>query len=98
MADLSVAQAAGSSRRQVGQVADAACPHVIAVWIGRPHDGAEVGISDCEGIGKSTMVRDILAYHVVYGHGTQFDGPFVIETLVPSQVYLRPAMTRSGQP
>ena len=32
------------------QVADAACPHIIAIRVGRPHDGAEVGVPDREGI------------------------------------------------
>src|SRR5262245_47740458 len=88
----------GAPGAQGVDVADASCPQIIAIRVGRPHDGAEVGISNGEGIGESAMVRNIFARHVGHGNGTLYDRPLVIVTLVPGTVDRAPVMSSSGQP
>src|SRR5262249_54144454 len=68
---------------QVAQVTDAARPQIVAIRVGRPHDRAEVGVPDREGIRQSAVVRDIVPCHVVHSDRTLMGRPVVILTLVP---------------
>jgi hypothetical protein len=91
------AEAVGAPAAQVVHVADAARPQVHAIRIGRPHDGAEVGVPDGEGIRQSIVIGEVIARHVRHGHRTLLDRPVVILTLIPGGMGARPTMIRSGK-
>src|SRR5258706_8243823 len=64
-------------------VANPAGPHVVAVGVGGPEQGAVVGIAHREGVGEGVVVGDVAAGEVGHGGGAFLRDPLVVVAFVP---------------
>jgi len=67
-------------------------PHVIAIRIGRPEQGAVVGVADGESIGQGVVVGDVAADEVRHGGRGFLRHPLVVFAVVPGRMAAGPVV------